>query len=63
MTFKEYVLYKNPIGSSVRTTHFIIRYGLDENSNLNNLGIGRRTQAVISKLQDKYKKKVTNEET
>ncbi len=57
MRFKDYVFYKNPIGSSVRVRHFILKYNLDENSNLNNLGIGKKTRASINKLQIKFKNK------
>lgn len=35
MTFKEYIMIKNPIGSNVRVRHFVYRFNLDENSDLN----------------------------
>ena len=58
MTFKEYVLFKKPVGSSIRVRNFIVGFNLDENSNLNGIsGLGKRSRSVINKLQVKYKKR------
>lgn len=57
MTFKEYVLFKNPVGSNMVVKSFVIRLNLDENSNLNGIsGLGKRSKTTINKLQVKYKK-------
>ena len=58
MTFKEYVLFKNPVGSNMVVKSFVIRFNLDENSNLNGIsGLGKRSKTTINKLQVKYKKR------
>lgn len=59
MTFKEYITIKNPIGSSVRVRNLVIRFRLDENSDLNGRsGLGKRSKSTISKLQSKYKERL-----
>ncbi len=55
MTFKDYIFIKNPIGSSVRVKSLVLRFGLDENSNLT--GLGKKSRAAIEKLQVKYKRR------
>lgn len=58
MTFREYVTIKNPVGSNVRVRSFIVKYRLDENSDLNGRdGIGKRSRSAITNLQVKYKGK------
>jgi hypothetical protein len=58
MTFKEYILFKNPIGSSARVRSFVIGFGLDENSDLSGIhGLGKKGRSAITKLQIKYKRR------
>lgn len=62
MTFKEYIMIKNPIGSSVRVRTLINRFNLDENSDLNGRnGLGKKSKSAITKLQIKYKRRMKNE--
>lgn len=62
MTFKDYIMIKNPIGSSVRVRTLIHRFNLDENSDLNGRnGLGKKSKSAITKLQIKYKRRIKNE--
>lgn len=59
MTFREYVLFKNPVGSNVRVRNFVIRFKLDENSKdlHGRNGLGKKSIVAIAKLQAKYKRR------
>ena len=58
MTFIEYVLFKKPIGSNRRIRHLVVKYRVNENSELNGR-LDKRSVARIIKLQVKYKRRNT----